>query len=596
MLITENDFIIGDHAGDMDQDALGHINQWGLSLSNSIWGFKVEANHFIESLGSSATSNTTVGIWANNTGTTENLINRNTFEDLDRGIHCTRINKFNGTFSTSPGLKLECNEYSNLGYDIFSTKPEWLLIPYGLSAYYGIKTYQGNTALPTGNSFSNNSDFQEADLYNSMPNFLRYYYFDGDSAQNPDSVSLNVALFQLSNENPCAPTYTSGSSWLVTDLELAGLIGTYEAYKDTFDLVFEMYRDSLDAGNTDSLITVINGASPSDSTTLYNSLMVHTPFLSETVLTALLDISTVISETMVMNLVDHNPGGSVNDRIFDLMIERDSVAYYPFVGSIKKNRGKSNNETKLNGQVNYYSERCSQIFNQIIGHIVCDTNGFELTEYTDEIDLYNAPQVQYMKANALIQTGLYSDAKNHVDYLEGNTEWLEITLNDVSNFSDYVYLIANAYKDGINIGQYNEDTSNIIALYELADTSDIYTGSCRARNVLNYFYEYGFWEEPEFAPEEPEKMLVIKPNLSQPLKKVLTVYPNPAETYINFRCEECSETDLQLKFFDLLGHLIFVTPFQSNYQMNIETWADGIYIYSLASEGVIIENGKFIVR
>ena len=94
---------------------------------------------------------------------------------------------------------------------------------------------------------------------------------------------------------------------------------------------------------------------------------------------------------------------------------------------------------------------------------------------------------------------------------------------------------------------------------------------------------------------EPSSYSISTPEIQTMVPKVL-VYPNPAESYIIFKYDGAEIENMQLEVFDMLGRQVFVKEIQNNVQLNIEDWPKGLYMFNLKNKGILLNNGKFIIR
>jgi hypothetical protein len=119
----------------------------------------------------------------------------------------------------------------------------------------------------------------------------------------------------------------------------------------------------------------------------------------------------------------------------------------------------------------------------------------------------------------------------------------------------------------------------------------------QSRNVLNYFYGYEFWDEPEFEPMEPERANANPPKIANEKMTPLLVYPNPAQTYVIFKYDESIVEDVNLEVYDMLGRMICAKQIQqTNNLVSTEGWPPGIYVYRLSSKSTLLGTGKLIVQ
>ena len=149
-------------------------NSPGLSTSNSS-GYKIEENKFYTVKTSSA------GIFMNNSGSAENKIYKNYFNNLAKSISVNGINgpELNGPYYSFSGLQFICNEFNNNDYDIH------------ISQNATVRTNQGSLSAGANNKFVATDT---SSIYSLSSQTITYYHSPGGNyaPQNPTSNIIVV--------------------------------------------------------------------------------------------------------------------------------------------------------------------------------------------------------------------------------------------------------------------------------------------------------------------------------------------------------------------------------------------------------------------
>jgi hypothetical protein len=159
-------------------------------------------------------------------------------------------------------------------------------------------------------------------------------------------------------------------------------------------------------------------------------------------------------------------------------------------------------------------------------------------------------------------------------------------------------MIADPYiADGTNIASYDEDEIELLEDYALdADAYTLYTGTAYARNVLQFFYDHQYWQEPEFDPAPPKIYHVNNNKQNNEVRSTILVYPNPTNGYITFQLENNNTNKLEVQLFDMMGRMLFNSQVQGN-TLTISTteWPNGIYGYRVIGNNIFF-SGKIVVQ
>lgn len=84
----------------------------------------------------------------------------------------------------------------------------------------------------------------------------------------------------------------------------------------------------------------------------------------------------------------------------------------------------------------------------------------------------------------------------------------------------------------------------------------------------------------------------------EPAKRLVSLYPNPATTYINIDLRENFKPGMSIQVhYAIMGKMIFSTTLsQQRYVLDVNDYPRGAYVYYLLdASGKIVEAGKFLI-
>jgi hypothetical protein len=186
----------------------------------------------------------------------------------------------------------------------------------------------------------------------------------------------------------------------------------------------------------------------------------------------------------------------------------------------------------------------------------------------------------------------------YMDILENSIEKLTLEEStEVSSFKDYISIRESIFLSGKTI--YNLDSTQIASLETYASSNN-YRGAILARNILCFLYDICIEDVPA-----PPKMLRIGSNgnnnqNSTPFIASVKVMPNPAHEYASFIWDMKSfDKSSILYIYDQNGKIIETQPIdtkQGQWVWNIKNVPNGVYVYTLKSDQLILYSGKIIVN
>ena len=598
--ITDNEFIIG-----ATPFALPSTPQVGIELTNNILGFKVENNKITEAAIPSG-SDVTVGIWSYNTGTNNNSIYRNQMFTLDRGIQSEKLNKQAANVSWASGLLLRCNKMTNGGFDI--------IVPFTNPGgdpneiYYGIKPYQGGVSLPAGNEFSNNTDLVNDEFYNYSGYYgLTYYYKPAIPVEYPNDV-LNVTRLAYPGilTNYCASTYGYGGHTIAplgpdSFDPLTPVVNKTQSIQDFADnnALYNSYsnllKNTIDGGNTLNKKNEVANAAIGQTMLLREKLLQNSPFLSEDVLKEAADKTDVLPDAILLEVLLANPHAIKSNSLVKHLQEKSKPLPAWMVDFLKANSGKVTYLTMLSSLVTYYDTKRTDAIYNVIDFIMIDTNGVDHTQLRGWIAELKNPQADYLIVESFLQTGNLQDAKTFLNTIETNYTLDSYMKADYQNYKTFIEFYIELIDKGRDWPMLN--SSEVSFLSRFAGESE-YTGSNRAKNVLNFFYEYDYWIEPDLSkPQQPKNMVSDFPVM---MENKINIYPNPGNDWVVIDYEFfMMYEDITLLVTDQLGKFIYsqaiIPDYIGTHVLDTRGWATGVYFYQLTGDGQTIKKDKLVI-
>lgn len=580
MQITGNDFIVGDHPTG------GSTVHVGLNLANAITGYTIENNTFTEPSGSASTN--TFGIWSYNTGTNNKVIRKNSFDNMFIGLDAEKLNR--EPLSGLTGLQFECNTHTDGDYDFFIT--DGTIQNNG----YGIRKEQGSGSVPAGNIFSNNGNVPvDGDYYNISSNQIRYYYYTGNTQEDPQDYSvLNVNKVGVPNENDnCGTTGGGGGeekSLATLTLEYLDADQHYQNYKT-------MMQSLIDGGNTPGLKIDVTTSTTNETAALRLELLGKSPYLSEEVLKTAADKTNVLPEAILFEILMANPDALYSNDLMQYLEDKSSPLPQWMLDILEATRGQITMRTLLESAMGYYGSTRSEKIKNIITLYENTDSLFNEQEIRGWYALYNDYQADYSVVESFVREGNYSAADDYLGTISTSHTLKEWQVADLDNYTQFMDFYIGMLQGGKHENQL--DSGEVEQLRQIADLSDEYTGSMRARNILNFFYNYDYWIEPTLPTATPKNMSITTP-ANTDWKEHIDVYPVPATDWVSFSYQmKPGMKDGVLELINTTGTSVYqskITVPSGVHVVDVSRLASGIYSYRISGNGGTVFSGTIVVN
>jgi hypothetical protein len=581
---------------------------------NNCTGFKVHQNVFAGTTGSPVDQ---YGVIVNNAGADNNYIYDNNFRRLTFGLQGLNINRNTEApidggvpIFIPTGLRFICNKFDDVGCASDFLINANLQYP---PAELGIAYDQRNasnivnpTQEPAGNTFSNthtnhNDPLYDINISQSVGGIL--YTHHTSSSPNP-----NLRL---------KPEYVSNQDWVhyrqftyfafvdsiscpddfypVGDQE--GLFLRFSQADQKADSLNALLRLFVDHGSTDTLRSMVQNSTSSETYQVYQDLLSASPYLSDSVVKTSIEKEEVLPNAMIRDIMVANPQSAKSEELLTALDERTDPMPDSLWAEILQGKDTVGALERLIGELSGWIQRRDLYFNARASLFL---NDYENSRAQDSlISLYGSDT--YLSSRYL----LFQYYLNKFDFNSANT----VLQNIPSGFdltekqavthlkiSDLAGLLPQLYRD--TAGYIIPDSIQFDELNTLASTDYDLPGAW-ARNILiasgllNY-------EEPIFNESELKSSRKDKYHLksSRSINHDLKVFPNPAKDFVivEYKIDDRTESGI-IRILDINGRVKNTVHLQSIENQQVIPIADfrsGTYIIQLLVDG-FIKGSKTIV-
>lgn len=485
----------------------------------------VEENVFNTS-GSSGSSKKIIGLTINNSGTNNNQVYKNTFNNLNIGILAQGKNK---NPANNDGLCFRCNTFNSCKYDIAVTKPA-----NGSNSQNGIALWQGSASDPVGNLFtdlnqnptyhfwnlSTNSSFIPDISYYHHGNFNTYPRLKPASGKYTNLIPTNVPNKYFDLATSC-PSNLNGNPGIEEIL----------AYDFKADSLNQILTQLIDDGNTDQLVSDVILASPANALELHDDLLLKSPYLSDTVMIEAIENETVLNNALLRDILVANPQSAKSDDLMQAVEQRwDPMPDY-MVDEIMEGSEIISEKEKLEAERANYRFKSDVLYNRIIGNLIHDTLNPDAPDSAFAL-ISQSRQLSHKYMQVVMA------------FEKGDTSMVEQLMNEIaSTFYPNGILppehqkTLDFYSESISLGLINIPVKSIDstqAFILMADMANNALPDCWVRNLLTAAGRYSL-EEQYILPVEL-KNTDIQPERVKNRNEstIFKVFPNPANQYAVF--------------------------------------------------------------
>ncbi|MBA3830176.1 MAG: T9SS type A sorting domain-containing protein [Taibaiella sp.] len=602
---TRCNFTIGNGPSAMQVIGGGPCYQNIGIYEKNINGFQIEGNTFS---GNGSTTVSNYGVVIQNTNK-ETKVYRNTFNSLRYA--CYAIDRNNTVYlgGRPHGLQFNCNTYTSNACDIFvsPTDPNDALQTIG---------DQGSSAIDAGNTFTT----PPGHIINNNTRLSIYYFWNGTS-HNPGTVT-NVSLLSATSASGCSSSFGTHSTGTVVLLPtvLTATKGNFLTAKSGWNSSLASFTAQLDNGNTPSLLGLVNASSSADSTSLYNTLLGYSPYVSDTVLRTVGAFSK-LPYTKYVTILCHNPEVCRSSNLLTYL--GASIPYPVQTIDIAKLRDTSHTETARttleSNMADYHSDMYTNADKLLMAMKTDTATSYRFMDtgstsaVIDSTRLYVnwdsiAPLLtsvgelwaQYPLSGFYFANGDITNAQVALNNVSGYT-LSTAQANEYSHYQTVWAVLDSLHASGRTSAQLT--TGEITSLTTIANPFTYDNGSVMASLILGS-YPVGppgpVFKLPcpyEYPMSSPYK--ASHPINNQTQNEQVSVYPNPAKDAVTFTYElNPRATDIRLIVINIAGEKVMertISNTQGNIIWNTEQLPSGIYIYKFSTNAGIVKLGKLTI-
>lgn len=579
----------------------------GVYFDNYTTGFILEENHFSDSQNPSGLFTPpmqSIGLCVNNSGTSNNMVYNNKFEDLYIAILAQNGNRSRDPDGVS-GLEFKCNELYNNQYDIAVTAD----LPYSITD--GIKGMQGsdgnNIKDPAGNIFSPSvgQTVEAWDIYTEVyPNkFINYWYHFNQSGFDlrPDSVTQFIVKVQTneslitpySRDSACPSNFPGGGGgegsgglkYLVNNMDFKA------------DSISDLLALMVDGGDTDGTTTDVETAWPDETMEIRDDLLGKSPYLSDTVMITTVLQEEVLPAAIVTEVLVANPQSAKSDKVLDEVYAREDITDSQ-IDQIEANETVTGAKESLEIKKAAYTGQRDYALSRLI---VAYRNDTSIVNATDSIIAFLNTQdfagAKYQLAFEYLANGDLQMAQDTLEAIPDNYELDAAALDEQAQLEDYFDVVVTLAQSGNNIFQMTA-----------AQKSDLYTvynnstggAGALAKNVLltadTLTYKEGYILPTEGAKTGKVRRRRANRNFES---DKLKVYPNPARDYVIVEYQLAEDVEkVVVKIIDNNAYIRKTIERLSNQDfivIDTRGMKTGTYIVHVSANGKLVGVGKYII-
>lgn len=590
-------------------------------LTQSSKIYRVEGNTFsgvTNSFGVSPWHN--IGVLAINSGNYTNRIYRNSFDHLTYGVLGLGDNRTSYPAYSGYGLQVSCNTFNTNTNDIYSG---------GSYDYEGIGLQQRGPTYYTSasNSFSGSTKNIVNPNYNRP---LQYFNHSGTPTLSGNATLhsgvLDACPATIPTPSGSVTAYPSYMTATTSSLDLTSLAGYKAAYytqRAEYQNALAEMAETIDRGNTDSVVNFIDTSS--DYTSMFNALSKISPYLSATALRKVAEVASQTNYEDVVALLAENPEviadyNELND-LADIagMTAQDFTDLWAVACSTLTGRTTLEGAARSAGAA--MDETAGMVLMALKSPIdtnvaVTDTTFAGVCLDTNSVYYLNDSNSFYHSIDS-VDSWLATIGKTEMQYERLGIKYLKGEYNSIiSSFNaidtqyldsagmvahrymkTYLEVLLDAHASGRSIYQLSDTDMQLLSLdaYPALDirASRVFAGNAKTDPISHF--------PCAAAPPVSKFPRRIKDRTKEntPVYRV-SAYPNPSKGDVSFECiTPANNTEgVRLTVMNLLGETVFdyTMPAKSgSYDWNTGALSSGVYIYVASVNNRIVGKGKVVL-
>ncbi|RLD87086.1 MAG: hypothetical protein DRJ09_10880, partial [Bacteroidetes bacterium] len=518
----------------------------GLYLDNCPRGYTIEENKFISDNPPAENSPNYYGIVVNNSLEEEKTIYNNYFENLYYAAQAQYVNRNAGTPET--GLLFKCNDFRTNIYDITVLDPKKSVYsPEGIRFQQGheddgsepIEFCGANNTFTLEEKYPGDGGFKphQYDLYNSLNTFLYWYPYgintDIDKKTQPTLYTTATVITNKINQTEylkddyCPSHLDNGGGTGGSGVaENKALLTYYHSQADSLGNLIALLTDG---GNTASTLSAVNNAQAGDGLQVRDMLLQKSPYLSDTVLTAVAKNEQALTAAMVRDVLVQNPRAAKMLKTGYILDHRTDTLTAYMRAQVNAGRDTLGALELLRMQQAAYLQKQTEVFNKLY------------LFYTSDTSVANPADSLLMLYN--FAGGLFNDYREAMQYLNlADTAAADSVMSSVAagymldaeqlQQHNHLQTLFTVWKSMTRDSLWLPDSSYITTLTAIADYGSGIP-AVYARNILLQMEAYSY-TEPYLTVDTTQLKDATNDNNGENLTALfknscsLKLFPNPA--------------------------------------------------------------------
>jgi hypothetical protein len=561
-------------------------------------GYSVTENNFYPGNANSTGNNSIrVGMVVNESGTQNNLIYNNKFKGLRIGLSAQNTNR---SPDGHQGLTIQCNDFTTCIYDIavLSATPGMGKGIRANQGYWGGVPGQGQAKDLANNLFSHYSFSGYQSIHDEVGNTILYYHADTLEStmlvrpiKSGSSVSRINATGLSFNKSVCCPPVTASGN------DAEELKDDFIALADSIsDKTLEL-QQMIDGGDTPGTLMEIQSGGQNQTPEVYASLMVKSPYLSDTVLKESILNEYVLSNPLLRDILVLNPQSAKNQYLLEILEQRWEPFPDEYLGDVLSNLEVLGQREAIESNLSRMKFRQDQIMNEII-EAYCKQSSPSATD-----SLYGFLEGQPLVGGKRILSALKANM-HHFDEaiaVAASIETLptasEADIAEALQLQSLIsFFAANAESGRPFI---YADSSNLEGLTQIMEAYPSQT----AHQAMNILLANGLlsYDEPYLLPEPNLKKgkYIQKARNKNCFVDKITLFPNPAHDYILIIPSlEIENLPAMLSIYNMQGKSVYKTEVSQNLRpisFSVKNLPAGLYKVCLSEKYGSNDCQSFIV-
>jgi hypothetical protein len=568
--------------------------QVGFMLDGNSTGFKVQGNYFNQN---NYTIENTVGLICRETGEASGQVRKNEYIGLAYGNIANLTN--GGLLNTTNGLIYQCNIHK--GSSKFDIAVAGDISLYNLdgtiqSLQNGIATVSRQQGIPISQGIA-----APLNVYSNPPstdgNFRSIQDLDYHNlSANPEllsNFSSTISIFTTKFANPnclkpaasvdCDPPCKNDAQVDDTKSDYNDAKNSYVALKEQFDA-------KIDNGNTQKLLNEIEVMSNDEAEKETEKLLKISPWLSPSVLLAVINQAEHFTASRVAEILKANPNVLPSAWLYPYLGNLNTVFNETQLKEIEQTNKNADNERIHSAQeLSMQLRTMYDISHPVLMDLLNASSSPNYEQFEWWLIAMDSYETDMLLVDMYLEQKVFSKAQNVLNTMV-QRPLSSTTLQERQDYSTLKSI-------EITRQEHDLDEYSNIELEILLDKSYTSTGNARllARNMLA---TTGRTFTPEYTL--PDEYGTKGTNVQRVFQRnVLDIYPTPTDKSANIRWSmPQSEVTVRFTLMDSFGRIVNEqTLVGTNGEKTLDTsdLQGGVYHFILASEKKVWQVGKLVI-